>query len=115
MRSVRDRVRRRRRGGSGLTACRGGAVVVMAFPSVADRPPRWWRRAVITRGECPRADRRRPTSGRSARASRLDNAHDRIMTRDVQQTDDGERQWWFRHDEEEPVIGVPTVNAAPVP
>lgn len=26
-----------------------------------------------------------------------------------------EKQWWFDHDELEPVIGVPSVNVAPVP
>ena len=41
------------------------------------------------------------------------DAHDRVMTKELVEED--ERQWWFPHDELEPVIGVPTVNVAPVP
>lgn len=39
--------------------------------------------------------------------------HDRDMTKELVAED--EQQWWFPHDELEPVIGVPSVSAAPVP
>ena len=32
-----------------------------------------------------------------------------------QQVEDEEREWWFSHDDLEPLIGVPSVNAVPVP
>lgn len=35
------------------------------------------------------------------------------MTKDL--TEQDERQWWFEHDELEPLIGVPSVGAVPVP
>jgi len=54
-------------------------------------------------------------SGRSTRVFRLDDAHDRRMGTNKQLMEDEEKQWWFDHDDVEPLIGVPTVGAAPVP
>ena len=52
-------------------------------------------------------------SGRSARARLAPEAHDPSMAK--QQVEDEEREWWFSHDELEPLMGVPSVNVAPVP
>ena len=37
------------------------------------------------------------------------------MAKEQVQLEDEERQWWFTHDDLEPLIGVPSVNAVPVP
>jgi hypothetical protein len=41
------------------------------------------------------------------------HAHSQDMVKEQNEND--ESQWWRGHDEAEPVMGVPSVNVAPVP